>query len=179
MDLRTLVDGRECGECTACCKHLTIDSEELKKLPGILCEHCTEGKGCGIYEQRPSVCRNWYCAWRMLDNFDDGWRPDRSGVMVELAQGELPPGYNVGLKFTLIDNARYSAEFVRVVSAYVDAGAAVFILVQGKPGHASGKTFINDNMHDAAKRRSFEECSKHVAMAVQAAANHNGEPIEL
>lgn len=54
----------------------------LEKPAGSPCPHQSEG-GCGIYHERPSVCRVWFCMWvrdegRIFD--DHAHRPDRLGV---------------------------------------------------------------------------------------------------
>ncbi|MBO6949220.1 MAG: hypothetical protein JJ855_14650 [Rhodospirillales bacterium] len=54
---------RDCGDCTLCCKITRIDTPELQSLPGTWCQHCTPGKGCGNYENRPKVCRTFVCLW--------------------------------------------------------------------------------------------------------------------
>lgn len=74
-----IVPGRDCGECNACCIDLNIREPELKKPAGTPCPHLN-GKGCGIYDGRPSVCRNWHCLWRRIAAMPDGLRPDRCGV---------------------------------------------------------------------------------------------------
>jgi hypothetical protein len=49
-----------------CCKVLEID--EFKKPAGKLCEHCVLTGGCGVYDTRPDVCRD-YCRWKMSAAF--------------------------------------------------------------------------------------------------------------
>jgi hypothetical protein len=70
-----------CGACTACCTLLPI--LELDKPSGTPCRHLCE-QGCGIYESRPDVCRNYLCAWRSHAWFGSRpqYRPDKLGVMV-------------------------------------------------------------------------------------------------
>jgi hypothetical protein len=85
-----LVEGRECGSCTACCKVFQIP--ELNKPRYVLCSHCT-GSQCGIYETRPKVCREYYCLWRRIEVMPDFARPDKLGIMfsVEMyAQPRMP-----------------------------------------------------------------------------------------
>jgi hypothetical protein len=79
----------ECGGCTACCVVMPVLSKEFCKPVGP-CQHLVPG-GCGIYADRPPVCREWHCGWRK-----DGWlgsrpeyRPDRLGVMFSEANGAL------------------------------------------------------------------------------------------
>ena len=63
-----LIEGRECGACTVCCTWPTIDKPEVQKKSGAVCKHCT-ATGCGIYETRYPICREYYCAWRALEMF--------------------------------------------------------------------------------------------------------------
>jgi uncharacterized protein len=72
---------RECGSCTACCELLEV--VELKKPRGVLCQHCTIGKGCAIYETRPEVCRDYECGWLAHDYIPDELRPDRCGFILD------------------------------------------------------------------------------------------------
>ena len=70
-----------CGTCVVCCQWLDIESEELSKKAGILCEHCV-GSGCGLYETRPQVCRGFDCGYRLISQLGEEWRPDRCGIVV-------------------------------------------------------------------------------------------------
>jgi hypothetical protein len=55
---------------------------ELRKPQGVWCSHCTPGKGCGFYEQRPSDCRTFFCGWMADPSLDDRWRPDRAKFII-------------------------------------------------------------------------------------------------
>src|SRR5436305_14221849 len=46
-----MMNPRSCGDCTLCCKLLSIT--ELEKPIGKWCPHCEIGKGCKIYDCRP------------------------------------------------------------------------------------------------------------------------------
>jgi hypothetical protein len=59
-----------------CCKTLTI--KEVEKPPGVWCRHAAPGKGCGIYESRPPVCRSFYCHWMLNPNLGPEWKPDKA-----------------------------------------------------------------------------------------------------
>jgi hypothetical protein len=63
---------------------MAIDKPDIQKAAGVLCRHCQDG--CSIYEIRPQVCRSFHCGWRQLPILDDDWRPDRSGVFVEVEE---------------------------------------------------------------------------------------------
>lgn len=82
---------RTCGSCTACCKALEV--VELTKPPGKWCLHCSIGKGCAIYAERPPSCRDFRCEWlKGLGEEQD--RPDRTKVIldyIKLSEG-LPGG---------------------------------------------------------------------------------------
>lgn len=79
---------RACGDCIACCQQLRIDSPQLQKAGGVLCPNCT-GRGCGIYAERPQVCRDWLCTWMRAPEIPDDFRPDLLGVMFSF---EAQPG---------------------------------------------------------------------------------------
>lgn len=87
-DIETMLLGpvlpeRDCGDCTACCTHLTVNSPDFAKPAGIACSHLTPG-GCGIHAVRPHICRTWFCVWRRRADLSDAARPDRSGLLVSL-----------------------------------------------------------------------------------------------
>jgi hypothetical protein len=101
-----VTDGRmpnnECGGCTACCVIMPVLSEDFCKQAGKPCQHLVPGGcgGCGIYADRPPVCRDWLCTWRWdmwLGRHPD-YRPDRLGVMFShdaddnLTVWEVTPG---------------------------------------------------------------------------------------
>jgi hypothetical protein len=77
-----LVAGRTCGDCTVCCTVMAVDNPDMQKEAGVTCRHCRGG--CTIYDTRPQLCRDYHCGWRQLPILNDDWRPDRSGVFVEI-----------------------------------------------------------------------------------------------
>ena len=44
-----------------CCKLPRIPV--LDKPAGEWCRHCTPGVGCNIYDERPQMCREFFCQW--------------------------------------------------------------------------------------------------------------------
>ena len=75
--------GRECGECSMCCKLLPIEDPELKKAAGKWCQHCHPKRGgCTIYETRPAVCRSFACVWLTTPQMGDAWWPAKSKIVV-------------------------------------------------------------------------------------------------
>ncbi len=84
-----LHEGRDCGGCTVCCVETRINTPELQKEPGRPCTHLS-AQGCGIYETRFPVCREWHCLWRHIGEMPEAARPDRLGIMFALAQPTRP-----------------------------------------------------------------------------------------
>ena len=81
--LGPLVEGRACGDCTACCAALKIETPDFQKPAGEACHHLS-AHGCAIHAARPDVCRAWFCGWRRIEALPDAARPDLSGLMVSL-----------------------------------------------------------------------------------------------
>jgi hypothetical protein len=87
-DLETMLLGpvladRACGDCTACCTVLTVDTPDFKKPADTPCTHLAT-HGCGIHAVRPAICRSWFCGWRRVAGLPDEARPDRPGLLVSL-----------------------------------------------------------------------------------------------
>jgi hypothetical protein len=72
--------GRTCGECSLCCKLLSVD--EISKPTGTWCRHYLKSKGCSIYEQRPEQCRDFMCGWLSHPDIGDEWSPRRSKMVL-------------------------------------------------------------------------------------------------
>ncbi len=89
----TALGERACGRCTVCCVELKIDVPQLRKKARVPCRHLTQS-GCGIYEGRPPVCRQFLCGWRLFEELGDDWRPDLSGVLaLRNAPDEMPAAW--------------------------------------------------------------------------------------
>ena len=73
---RKVVPGRSCGSCSLCCKVLTIAL--FDKPAGQWCSHAKPGKGCGIHQSRPFVCRSFFCEWMIAKGLGDEWKPERA-----------------------------------------------------------------------------------------------------
>ncbi|MFA5966579.1 MAG: YkgJ family cysteine cluster protein [Sphingomonas sp.] len=87
-DLETMLLGpilpdRGCGDCSACCTVLTVDTADFKKPAETPCTHLA-AQGCGVHAVRPAICRSWFCGWRRVADLPDEARPDRSGLLVSL-----------------------------------------------------------------------------------------------
>lgn len=151
-----LVPGRECGHCTVCCYALPIDTGEMQKLSGAVCEHCT-GRACAIYETRPSNCRGFYCAWRLLPQLDDDWRPDRSGILVTPQSENIPPAFALreGIEFMVLggEAAIRRPGFAEFVATLVHRRVPVFLAIPGPVGMIAARVFANDLLQQSVARR--------------------------
>lgn len=76
-----------CGGCNLCCK--LPDIAELSKPANQWCTNCDIGKGCRIYETRPTPCRDFECLWlesqREKHPLPAELRPDRCKFMLTFA----------------------------------------------------------------------------------------------
>jgi hypothetical protein len=68
--------GRTCGTCTLCCKILSVP--EIDKPEGRWCPHVRQGKGCGIYAERPRQCRTFDCLWLLDPALGPEWKPEKA-----------------------------------------------------------------------------------------------------
>ncbi|MCG8590455.1 MAG: hypothetical protein MJE66_14290 [Proteobacteria bacterium] len=73
---------RSCGRCSLCCQVLRVDA--LAKPGGTPCRHQRAEGGCGIYAERPGICRAYRCAW-LQGSFEDDDRPDRLGAVLDFS----------------------------------------------------------------------------------------------
>lgn len=76
--------GRECGDCTLCCKVMAI--ETLAKPVGSWCPHCKPGRGCLIYANRPTECQSFSCLWLADDKLDEHWKPNKSKLVLTTSE---------------------------------------------------------------------------------------------
>lgn len=100
---------RICGECTACCK--THGVREIKKMSGTWCSHCSIGKGCEIYSERPAECRCFACAWLIgIDGSSQEHRPDRTKIVPEYRE---IPGIGMAMWFWELEEKCLCSTLVR------------------------------------------------------------------
>jgi len=141
-----LVPGRECGTCTACCTHLTIEDPALNKPGGVTCAHCVEG--CAIYTTRPPVCRTFFCGWRQIPELGDDWRPDRSGILIRLFRsedGQDEASFIVTGPLSALGNRNLAL----VVAGMIAAGVRSILVVPGKPATPPALVLLNPTLSDA------------------------------
>jgi hypothetical protein len=76
----SIIAGKACGSCSFCCKVLEI--AELAKTAGVWCPNCSgPGSGCGIYPNRPKICKDYECSWKRDRGMSARLRPDRVGTL--------------------------------------------------------------------------------------------------
>jgi hypothetical protein len=158
----TLIPGRDCGACTVCCTWPTINKPEIQKVSGATCRHCTAA-GCGMYETRPPVCREFFCAWRTVDIFDEDWRPDKSGVMPYVETEGISEGFDLatGIGLMLVGNPnrivrqRWFQDFV--VTGVMNS-IPIFISLPGPRGYQAATVSMNsEDMLEAIKRGTVKD----------------------
>jgi len=73
---------RSCGSCKACCWIAEIDA--FQKPVASWCPHCDLGEtlGCTIYEDRPSQCSDFLCAWIRRPEIPIGLSPEKARIVV-------------------------------------------------------------------------------------------------
>ena len=71
-----VASGKACGTCMMCCKLPLI--KELEKPSDRWCRHAVIGKGCGIYDDRPPVCREFHCQWLLDPGLGPEWKPEKA-----------------------------------------------------------------------------------------------------
>ncbi len=154
----TLVPGRECGDCTACCVVFGIDQpEDIQKAAGIPCRHCT-GIGCAIYETRPRLCRTFYCRWRTDETLGEHWRPDKSGVLAFVETEHIPASFeqSTGIGLLLVADPLVAIRqrgFQDFVAQNVLRSIPVILMLPGPRGYAGSALLLNtDDMLEAIAR---------------------------
>jgi hypothetical protein len=145
--------GNSCGSCTVCCMALRVI--ELDKEAGSHCRHCLPGKGCGIYETRFEICRGFLCGWRLVPQLGEGWRPDKSGILILTQEvDKLPEGYRTagpGVNFVILggEKAILRPGFADYVTTLVRRNVAVYLSAD------TPKTLINHYLVKQAEYRNI------------------------
>lgn len=79
-----LVPGRDCTDCTLCCKILGVPA--LNKPPSVECAHVKTHVGCLIYDRRPAECAAFHCGYLSQPNLAAHWRPKLSRIVVQIKE---------------------------------------------------------------------------------------------
>jgi hypothetical protein len=130
----TLVPGRDCGACYACCEVSEINDPALVKPAHVLCPHYQGG--CTVYEHRPATCRSFHCLWRRLGGLAEDARPDQLGVLFAFQREANPDspfahiyvaGYALGGDVAVYETPAVKA----VIARLAEDGALPVWLSQG------------------------------------------------
>jgi hypothetical protein len=144
----SVIEGRSCEGCTACCSFAPIRTEELQKPANSLCLHCAEGQGCTVYEVRPTVCRGFYCGYFFLPELGEEWHPERSGVVI---RSEHFDNDSITILILELTSFLISEEFAGMVGAWVQEGINVEFERVGPPGHLPAKMRVNELLEESIK----------------------------
>jgi hypothetical protein len=179
-----LVPGRECGDCTVCCVVHSFDSPDFQKMPGVACAHLSQdGKGCSIHASRFAACHAYHCAWRFMAGLGEGWRPDRSGVLVDFQTEDLPPQYpkRPGVRLTLVGPREtvFNPAFLDFVRQLVVNEIPAFLAVPGPPGHFPANGFLNDALQSAAEAGDTAQIQAFFSHVLASLEGHVFNPAKL
>jgi len=162
---------KSCGACSACCKELTFELFGSLKPAGILCPHASPPSGCGIYPNRPHICRAYFCGWHHLPSLGDDWRPDRSQILISFRQGPAPDGKTDGIEFHLIGppDRVFWLPLVEYITTLITDDDPVFLSIPGEAGHQSPWVYLNSipELSDAVARRDFAATTAALSRALQ------------
>lgn len=146
-----LVAGRECGDCTVCCSKFIISEPDMQKPSNYPCKYLNAERGCGIYENRPSVCASYYCYWRAADFLDDSFRPDKSGLLITTTNYEkIPPEYPpVGLVFNPVkspDILMHPGVLEMIADFMITKNIPIFVTIGFEKGRVPHTRFLNNRI---------------------------------
>jgi hypothetical protein len=111
--------GKTCGTCMMCCKLPRI--EELDKPADRWCRHAVIGKGCGIYADRPPVCRSFHCQWIRDAQLGPEWKPEKAKFIL-YPDREEKEAFNVAVDPAYPD-AWTRPPFFAAIKRWVQEGA--------------------------------------------------------
>jgi hypothetical protein len=168
-----LVPGRACGECTACCSVMAIDKPDIQKAAGVLCRYCKNG--CTIYESRPQVCRSFHCGWRQLPVLDDNWRPDRSGVFVEVEEIDGETAFSLILIGNPLKTVRQDW-FIDFVRTGVGGRVMLYLSLPGPQGFQGAQVTLTTRQMFEAANTSRTQVKALLEQDLKRLKAHNFEP---
>ena len=154
-----------CGDCTLCCKlppifkekrDGSLDYEKPFKEFNEWCTHCSTKKGCDIYDDRPDICKGFYCLYAQSklegDPMDEAFYPKKSKFFVTI---ENEARLKEGQVSIYIDETRHYDVFTKApyntfVKNLLDNGWKI-ILTAGK------KVFLYQKIGDRYAEFKFPE----------------------
>ncbi len=95
-----------------------------------------------------------------MPEMNDGWRPDRSGVMGAYVSDGLPPGYagRFGIRLQVIGSHEVlrTRAFVNLVAYLVEQRIATFLAVPLPGREIAGRSLLNEGLRDAVAADDFD-----------------------
>lgn len=145
---------RPCGDCSVCCTYKLVDAPGFTKPPGVMCEHCLS-PGCGVYETRHEVCRTYRCAWKFATWLPEDMRPDRSGVVIDFQDSDLPGRELEATVLAFSDGGDFERNPVPdVIASLIDNGVLVRLARSGPPGLLDAQAVANGALDEAVRTRN-------------------------
>lgn len=128
----------DCGSCTLCCKLLHIKSADSPI--GEWCKHCDPKYGCKVQEVKPEECRDFKCAWLLMDKVNPELRPDRSKVVWDAVNDHIMFGVHD-------PQSKMKRIVVNQVKEFVRNGSSVVLHILGsKPQIAVAKGHTHEEV---------------------------------
>lgn len=150
------IKDRECGSCSVCCISLRISEPTLKKVADTRCANLKPQGGCSIYEDRPSVCKTWFCGWRILDEVDESLRPDKCGLLVK-ERGDM--SVTLMLIKGKSNRIMWDKRTLELIRKLRERNVSVSTSVPTKVGYCNGMNIIDDHITPELIRHSPTEAA--------------------
>lgn len=118
---------RPCDDCTICCQGWVAGNAYGSKFyPGKKCDFLVTNK-CTIYPARPSMCKNYQCAWTQ-HLLPEWMRPDKSKILVSV-QDWTKGQY---LLATNVEESPFSKEAIEELEKFCTTNNCPCVMVEGK-----------------------------------------------
>lgn len=147
-----LVADRQCNECNVCCINLRIENPALTKKADVRCPHLSNQTGCGIYKERPNVCRTWFCGWRVMPFLRDDMRPDRSKILIK--QDETGFVFQP-LRAEHVNNLT-DENVLEAIGTLVSNNIEVKTSIPTRPGYCNSLMSIHDQLRIAVENLDLQ-----------------------
>jgi hypothetical protein len=108
-----------------------------------------------------------------MPQLDDSWRPDISKVLVTITAEDIPAPYRgPGMRIDLLGSTQKILwpPLVNLIGGAIQNRVPVFLSVPGKPGHASGKLFLNDVLAGALANKDWPRARNTLLQAAELCA---------
>ncbi|HIG8367782.1 YkgJ family cysteine cluster protein [Enterobacter kobei] len=148
-----LVPERNCGECTVCCISLRIEQPELTKGADIPCPNLSPTKGCAIYDSRPTVCRTWFCGWRVMPFVKEDMRPDKMKILIKIDGSKF---IFQPLKAENI-TALLNQNVMEAMASFVMNGLEVHTSIPTRPGFCNALLSVNEVLKPSLETKILQE----------------------